>query len=391
MASPGVWRPRRVLRHWRAWDPQHGRRWRPPGGRSPVLAISGEVARSWEGMGGFQDASGAGIDDIDALGRVTGLSLSLSSRAVVPHHLRHAITHALTRRIAVPICRCRSMCRRRRSTAEWQPVPGVVRRARLSMRRRSRRRSICSTRQAIRTSSCCAVRGAARQWRRSAAGVRRAVRYSRSRPRCRARDDPRSPSPRARRVRLWGLAMGDRCDPLRRSRHSARNRLRTSQRDTMQWDPKMLPSKAMIHIDADPLTHRPYLGQRCAGGGQCRRSTCAALPLSKMSRAWRPGARNAGAFLGANPSSGAAVLYQPEDMCSDAVPMHPARVVAELRAAFPDNGVLCVDSGAHRAWFAEYWDIRQPGTHISLTNLGPHGRRHSPRHRRQAWHGPSGR
>ena len=32
--------------------------------RSPVLAISGEVARSWEGMGGFQDASGAAIDDI---------------------------------------------------------------------------------------------------------------------------------------------------------------------------------------------------------------------------------------------------------------------------------------------------------------------------------------
>ena len=74
---------------------------------TPVLAISGEVARSWEGMGGFQDASGAGIDDIDALKRVTGLSLSLSSRAVVPHHLRHAITHAFARRspvhLSVPV------------------------------------------------------------------------------------------------------------------------------------------------------------------------------------------------------------------------------------------------------------------------------------------------
>jgi len=53
--------------------------------------------------------------------------------------------------------------------------------------------------------------------------------------------------------------------------------------------------------------------------------------------------------------------------------MHPARVVAELRDAFPDDGVLCVDSGAHRAWFAEYWDVREPGTHFSLTNLGPMG------------------
>jgi acetolactate synthase-1/2/3 large subunit len=65
--------------------------------------------------------------------------------------------------------------------------------------------------------------------------------------------------------------------------------------------------------------------------------------------------------------------YSPEDTKSDAIPMHPARVVTELRAAFPDDGVLCVDSGAHRAWFAEYWDIRQPGTHYSLTNLGPMG------------------
>jgi acetolactate synthase-1/2/3 large subunit len=60
--------------------------------RTPVLAISGEVPRSWEGMGGFQDASGAAIDDIDVLKPITGVSLSISSRAVVSHHLRHAIT-----------------------------------------------------------------------------------------------------------------------------------------------------------------------------------------------------------------------------------------------------------------------------------------------------------
>jgi thiamine pyrophosphate-dependent acetolactate synthase large subunit-like protein len=35
--------------------------------------------------------------------------------------------------------------------------------------------------------------------------------------------------------------------------------------------------------------------------------------------------------------------------------------------------VLCVDSGAHRAWLAEYWEARQPGAHFSLTNLGPMG------------------
>jgi acetolactate synthase-1/2/3 large subunit len=60
--------------------------------RSAVLAIRGEVARSWEGLGGFQDASGAAIDDLDALKPVTGLSVSVSSAAVVAHQLRHAVT-----------------------------------------------------------------------------------------------------------------------------------------------------------------------------------------------------------------------------------------------------------------------------------------------------------
>jgi acetolactate synthase I/II/III large subunit len=100
--------------------------------RIPVLAISGEVARSWEGMGGFQDASGAGIDDIDVLKRITGLSLSMSSRAVVPHHLRHAITYAFTRRspahLSVPVD-----VQKAEIDFVWQPVS-----ARGPFRRRGR-------------------------------------------------------------------------------------------------------------------------------------------------------------------------------------------------------------------------------------------------------------
>jgi acetolactate synthase-1/2/3 large subunit len=69
--------------------------------RSSVLAISGEVPRSWEGRGGFQDASQAGINDSEVLERVTGLSLSISSASVAPFHLRQAITTAFTRRLPV--------------------------------------------------------------------------------------------------------------------------------------------------------------------------------------------------------------------------------------------------------------------------------------------------
>ncbi len=69
--------------------------------RSRVLAVSGEVPRSWEGLGGFQDASGAAIDDVDVLKPVTGASVSVSAVSVVPHHLRHVITEAMVSRCPV--------------------------------------------------------------------------------------------------------------------------------------------------------------------------------------------------------------------------------------------------------------------------------------------------
>ena len=144
-----------------------------------------------------------------------------------------------------------------------------------------------------------------------------------------------------------------------------------SQRDTMHWDPKMLPSKALIHIDVDPLlagdSWAADVAVVCNAGEALHR--LAALEDGTELETGRV-ARHA--FIDQIRAQGPR-HYNLEDTASDAVPMHPARVVSELRAAFPDQGVLCVDSGAHRAWFAAYWDIREPGTHFSLTNFTPMG------------------
>jgi acetolactate synthase-1/2/3 large subunit len=139
----------------------------------------------------------------------------------------------------------------------------------------------------------------------------------------------------------------------------------------MQWDAKMLPSKALIQIDADPLIiGRTWAGEVAvvANAGEALQQ----LATLKQAAGLESGRAQRRTFLAQIRARGPN-RYQPEDTRSDAVPMHPARVVVELRAAFPDDGVLCVDSGAHRAWFAEYWDVREPGTHFSLTNLGPMG------------------
>lgn len=339
--------------------------------RSPVLAISGEVARSWEGMGGFQDASGAGLDDTDALRRLTDLSLSMSSRAVVRHHLRHAITHALTRRypvhLSVPVD-----VQKAEIDDEWTPLTSALianqaldtqalDEAAALMGKKGHERIVVLAGpgvqhtggdQALRTfaerfhipvATTLSGKGVIPENHPLALGV---FGYGGSR---------------------WAIdgILSDDVDVLVVIGSGL------SQRDTLQWDPRMLPSKALIHIEPDPVligrtwhSDAPVVGNP----GEALNRLAGMDDPDGLMAGREARTRFLASIKGAGPR-----WYNSDDRQSDARPMHPARVVAELRAAFPDDGVLCVDSGAHRAWFAEYWDIRQPLTHFSLTNLGPMG------------------
>ncbi|EMO7851354.1 thiamine pyrophosphate-binding protein [Klebsiella quasipneumoniae subsp. similipneumoniae] len=52
---------------------------------------------------------------------------------------------------------------------------------------------------------------------------------------------------------------------------------------------------------------------------------------------------------------------------------HPASYVGLLQTHFPDNGIVSVDSGAHRSFFGHYWVSRTPDAYLSATTLGPMG------------------
>ncbi len=339
--------------------------------RSPLLAISGEVARSWEGMGGFQDASGAAIDDIDVLKPVTGLSLSVSSRAVVTHHLRHAITYAFTRRspvhLSVPVD-----VQKAETDAVWQPVPESLRAARF-----------VDESALDRAVDLLNAAGNQRIIVLAGPGVLHAHGVDVLRTFVERFDIPVATTlsgkgliPESHPLALGVFGYGGARWATEAIRSDETDILLVigsglSQRDTMQWDPKMLPSKALIQIDADPLIiGRTWAGEVAVVGNAGE--ALQRLAMIRNAAGLEAGRAQRQAFLGRVRATGPN-QYQLENTRSDAVPMHPARVVAELRAAFPDNGVLCVDSGAHRAWFAEYWDVREPGTHFSLTNLGPMG------------------
>src|SRR5262249_39605014 len=43
-------------------------------------------------------------------------------------------------------------------------------------------------------------------------------------------------------------------------------------------------------------------------------------------------------------------------------PLHPARVVAEVRNALPANGIAVLDNGMYKIWFARYYRCKLPNT-----------------------------
>lgn len=43
-------------------------------------------------------------------------------------------------------------------------------------------------------------------------------------------------------------------------------------------------------------------------------------------------------------------------------PMYPARLVADVRRAMPDDGILCLDNGMYKLWFARWYPCKQPNT-----------------------------
>lgn len=339
--------------------------------RTPVLAISGEVPRSWEGMGGFQDASGAAIDDIDVLKPITGVSLSLSSRAVVSHHLRHAITYAFTRRspvhLSVPVD-----VQIAEIDSDWQPVSEALRKASFvddqALERVIELLNGADNQNIIMLAGPGVLHAdAVDELRAFAERFDIPVATTLSGKGAIADSHPLSLGVFGYGGSHWAI------DAIRSDKTDILLVIGSglSQRDTMQWDLKMLPSKALIHIDFDPL----LIGRTWANDVPVvanAREALQRLAVLDNATGLEAGRAQRQAFL-AEIKTKSERTYSPEDTKRDAIPMHPARVVTELRAAFPDDGVLCVDSGAHRAWFAEYWDIRQPGTHYSLTNLGPMG------------------
>jgi acetolactate synthase-1/2/3 large subunit len=145
-----------------------------------------------------------------------------------------------------------------------------------------------------------------------------------------------------------------------------------NQRDTMFWSPEL--PKATIQVDIDATTFGRNYPVAASVMADAREFlgwmlndpvTSKALAASRPARdSWIATLMPVGTF------------YDVANTKSAAVPIHPARVVYDLNHVAPRNCMLLVDSGAHRAFAAQYWQCFGPSLarrYFTASTMAPMG------------------
>jgi len=343
--------------------------------RLPLLVIGGEVPTHLSGLGGFQDASiDSSTNDLGALSTLTALSLSVGAPNLLPHHLRRCISTALSERAPVYLSVPTDVLT---ATIDepWIPIPDALLRP-YHLDDDAFHHAMAAFDPADPARNVVILAGDGVRCAGGATALREFA--------------ERFHIPVATTLPGKGVLPED--HPLSLgvfgyggSRWATEAILSPdvevlivvgaglTQRDTLHWDSRMRPSRALIHI-ADKAAD---IGRTWADSVPIVADEGAALahladltgPAADGLDAGRAAREDFLARIQANGSC----RYAAADVDLDQVPMHPARVVAELRRAAPPDTVLTVDSGAHRAWFSQYWDVSGPGAQVALAELGPMG------------------
>jgi acetolactate synthase-1/2/3 large subunit len=342
---------------------------------SPVLVLSGEIPLEMEGLGEFQDASQATLDDTAVMKPLTRLSMTVASPRNLNHWFRHALTAmwaqpqgpvhlSLTHDVLTGEC-----------AADYAPVSAYF--AAVEPLSRPVAEATLKLLGAATGAKIAFLAGAGIEHDRGAAAMKAvAERWS---------------IPVATTLRAKGVFPEDHELSLgvfgyAGTRHATAAILDDpadvlivlgsgfNERDTMHWTLRR-PAAAKtiiihVNIDMDELTTHSVPGHVVPGSCRAflelmqeRAETIAASLAAGQAqrRAWL-------AKIKQGPR-----LYDLENCAKSTKPVHPAATVVSLRKVFPRDGVLLVDSGAHRAFAGHYWTAYEPRTYISATNLGPMG------------------
>jgi acetolactate synthase-1/2/3 large subunit len=344
---------------------------------SPIFAVSGEVPSDWEDRGAFQDGSAA---DIELMRPITAFALEVPVVTALAHHL-HVALRTMVGVVPRPVfLSLPQQLQTQLVTEAYRPLrywvdrsPRLLDRADAEQARAlltsGAKIAILAGNGTVRSQATADLIKAAEAYGIPVASTLRAkgvfpedhalslgvFGYGGTRHSTIAltpHDDPSADTPADLKADVL-LIVGS----------------GLNQRDTMFWSPDLPAASIQVDIDATAFGRDYPVAASVVGDvreflrwmhddGASR----AAFAASRADRdVWTARIRQFPR------------LYDIANTRSEATPIHPARVVAELRRVAPRDCMLLVDSGAHRVFGGHYWQSFEPQRYFTASALAPMG------------------
>lgn len=339
---------------------------------SPVLLLSGETPTYLEGWGMFQDASSQTLDDVATLKELTHYSSSIDNPKNLPHLFRRAMIHLKTEPMGPVHLSLPQDSQLASIEADYECIGSLIAHPGALSKSSAEETLECFLSNpvpariailagaGIEHASCCdTLLQFAEHWSIPVATTLRAKGIF-------PEDHPLS-------LGVFGYAG---------TNHSKQALLDDSpdllivlgsslnERDTLHWSLK-LGHKKTICVNSNAIAFESCLEAKCVVGDAGAYLSWLITHIERIQPSLESTQATRKAWLAAIKAKPR--LQEPENCQSSAIPIHPARVVFELRKALPRDGIVLIDSGAHRAFAGHYWEAYLPLTYISATNLGPMG------------------
>jgi acetolactate synthase-1/2/3 large subunit len=353
---------------------------------SPILVLGGEVPSDWEARGAFQDGSAA---DVEMMQPITAFSKEVPVATALPRHLNVAL-RTMVGAVPQPVfLSLPQQIQKQPVTEAYRPLrywvdapPRVLDHDQVSLGILDR-----VSRIAILAGNGTVRSGAAEELKKVAELFQIPVATT-----LRAKGVFPEDHPLSLGVFGYGgtrhstLAIAPKTDPDYTPLNVPPAELLQAelllilgsglnQRDTMFWSPQLPKYSVQVDIDAaafgrnypvsaDPQSDYPERTAVLADVREFLRWLLEQKPLMNgvpARQKW-----SGGISLGPR-------YYDKDNMRSEAVPIHPARVVTELGDAAPRDCMLLVDSGTYRVFGAHYWRSFAPRQYLTATTLAPMG------------------
>jgi len=335
--------------------------------RSPVLVIGGSIPKEWEGLEAVQDSSPSGISDIEFMRPITAYAQQIPTVSVVPRFFKKAIRSmfALRKRpafLSIPLYIQEQTLEESYTPIQPSLAPKVLDRTHTEkvseILSRSTRITLLVGNGSIHSQACDQIQTFAEQYAIPVVTTLRAKGAI-------SEDHPLS-------YGVFGIAGSLQGTELILKQSEVLIVLGASlneQNAVAVGDLNQVEN--IIHVDINPQDLEDSRYNAVPIIGDVGEFLIWLLNDSTSTNALHQGTTERNSWL--KEINKIPFYDSHEDRHTDQLPMHPARVLSELRKSAPKDSVVVVDSGAHTFFTAHHWTSYAPNECFVWTNNGPMG------------------